>query len=93
VTASTTSTAPSCGRAQVTEFPNDTSYFTIPGWAFEAQWRNGTDTYGDLAAWLGNPPSLPRYNSTVGHARYYAMGLNSATPKAYVNLLGRSVGR
>jgi hypothetical protein len=74
-------------QGQVTEFPNDTSYFTIPGWAFEAQWRNGTDTYGDLAAWLGNPPSLPRYNSTVGHARYYAMGLNSATPKAYVNLL------
>ncbi|RLE27645.1 MAG: hypothetical protein DRJ65_02195 [Acidobacteria bacterium] len=74
-------------QGQVVNFPTDTSYFTIPGWAFEAQWRNGSDTYGDLSDWLGNPATLPNYNGTVGHERYYAMGLNSATPKAFSLLL------
>ena len=74
-------------QGQVVSFPSDTSYFTIPGWAFEPRWRNGSDTWGDLAAWLGNPATLPRFNGTVGHERYYAMGLNSATPKAFSLLL------
>lgn len=74
-------------QGQTMNFPSDTSYFTIPGWAFEARWRTGTDTYGDLSAWLGNPATLPRYSGTAGHARYYAMGLNSATPKAFSLLL------
>ncbi|MEE4271200.1 MAG: serine hydrolase [Thermoanaerobaculales bacterium] len=74
-------------QGQVINFPSDTSFFTIPGWAFEPLWRTGSDTWGDLSDYLGNPPSLPRYNATAGHERYYAMGLNSSTPKAFVLLL------
>jgi len=74
-------------QGQVVRFPDDTSFFTVPGWALEALFRDGGDTYGDVAAWLGNPASLPRWNSNEGHARYYAMGLNSATPRAFGRLL------
>lgn len=74
-------------QGQVIEFPDDTSYFTVPGWALESLFRDGGDTYGDVAAWLGNPSSLPRWRSNEGHARYYAMGLNSATPRAFGRLL------
>lgn len=74
-------------QGQVVNFPNDTSFFTVPGWALEAVFRDGGDTYNDLAAQLGNPASLPRWNSNDGHERYYAMGLNSATPRAFGRLL------
>lgn len=74
-------------QGQVTAYPSDTSYFTIPGWAFEPRFRTGSDTWGDLADYLGDPPFLPRYLSGIGYERYYAMGLNSSTPNAFVALL------
>ena len=75
-------------QGQVVNYTYDTSFFTVPGWAFEPWWRSGgTDTWGDLSDWLGNPATLPRTNGDTGHERYYSMGLNSATPKAFVLLL------
>lgn len=73
-------------QGQVTAFPNDTSYFLVPGWAFEPYFRGQGDRWGDLATFLG-VTTFPRYSSSTGHARYYNMGLNSATPKAFGNLL------
>ncbi len=73
-------------QGQVEDYPTDTSYFLIPGWAFEPYFRWGTDTWGDLEDFLGTPV-LPRYHYNNGHERYYNMGLNSATPKACTRLM------
>ncbi len=47
------------------------------------------DPWGDLRSFFGlsSSESLPDYDVTTGRWRYYAMGLNSATPRAFSNLL------
>ena len=77
-------------QGQVMEHPNDRSYFLIPPWVFEPLWRTGSDTWGDLENLLGTT-NFPDFNRNIGHARYYNMGLNSATPNAFANLLEKLV--
>lgn len=67
-----------------------TSFFLVPPWAFEPLARCSLDRWGDLAAVLGvAPEELPTYDQTEGHLRYFSMGLNSASPRAWTLFLER----
>lgn len=51
------------------------------------------DPFGDLRSFFGisSGTSLPAYSPDTGRSRYFAQGLNSATPRAFGNLLERFV--
>jgi hypothetical protein len=70
--------AASCTRC------NDSSDCTSPEFCVAIR-----DPWTDLATHMGLPFGAfpPDPDWTVGRERYYAMGLNSATPRAYSNLL------
>ncbi len=85
-------------QGQVQAWPEETSYFLIAPWAFEPLFRAGADTYCDLACELGDDcpatpeddcaaADYPNSDVTEGYDRYYNMGLNSASPKAFGLLL------
>lgn len=76
-------------QGQVGAPPAETSYFLVPPWAFEPLHRCGDDRWGDLASYLGLGPGdpFPTYDEIQGHLRYYRMGLNSATPRAWTRFL------
>jgi hypothetical protein len=78
-----------CWQSQVMAQPAQASFFLIPPWEFEPWFRNcgnGLDPFGRMSARFGGVVP-PRNNLSGGYARYYSMGLNSATPRAFSRLL------
>lgn len=83
-------------QGQVFRFPEDDSYLQIPRHLMEQRSRYGTgvnactdvdnDGTHDLAEWTVNN-SIPRTSFSTGFERYYAMNMNSSTPRAFVNFL------
>ncbi|MHC4944397.1 MAG: serine hydrolase [Planctomycetota bacterium] len=83
-------------QGQVNDFPNETSYFLIPTYAFEPWFRTfspSVDTFGDLQDWAdaNNGGKIPDFSWHQGHLRYFRMGLNSAEPRAYGRLLEKYI--
>lgn len=79
-------------QGQVNDAPSAASYFPAPGWALEA-WVRESDPWSDLQNYFGvtGTANLPGYNLTAGYQRYFAQGLNSATPRASTLLLEKLV--
>lgn len=90
-------------QGQVNDFPTAASYFLAPPSALEAHFRWNDcnsdtvvnslddDCWGDLQAFYGvtGTNNLPQYSRNIGTRRYFAQGLNTATPKAVALLLER----
>ncbi len=71
-------------QSQVMARPTERSFFTIPAWRFEPWFRQNNDFWNTLAPLFGG--RLPSRDFSDG-TRYFNMGLNSATPRAFGRLL------
>ncbi len=80
-------------QGQVNDFPNDTSYFTIPSWIWEPVFRGAGDLFGDLQNWANanNGGVIPQRSTSLGHQRYYRMGMNTVQPRAFGRMLEKYI--
>ncbi len=80
-------------QGQVNNFPNDPSYFLIPSWIWEPQFRGAGDVFGDLQTWANNNNggTIPNRSDSAGHQRYFRMGMNTAQPRSFGHLLEKFI--